>query len=64
MSMPTMPAPVSLVFPRPDEMLCLPVIDNIASKDRAKLKAYMVPLESNHEIMPFEAMVKTLDVRG
>ena len=48
-------------FPEPDDMLCLPVIDNIASKDRAKLKAYMVPLESSHEIMPFEAMVKTLD---
>jgi EAL domain-containing protein (putative c-di-GMP-specific phosphodiesterase class I)/FixJ family two-component response regulator len=48
-------------FSEPEEMLCLPVIDNIASKDRAKLKAYMVPLESNHEIMPFEAMVKTLD---
>jgi len=44
-----------------EEMLCLPVIDNIASRDREKLKAYMVPLESNHEIMPFEAMVKTLD---
>jgi EAL domain-containing protein (putative c-di-GMP-specific phosphodiesterase class I)/FixJ family two-component response regulator len=49
-------------FSEPEEMLCLPVIDNIASKDRAKLKAYMVPLESNHEIMPFEAMVKTLDL--
>ena len=49
-------------FSEPDEMLCLPVIDNIASKDRNKLKAYMVPLESNHEIMPFEAMVKTLDI--
>ena len=48
-------------FSEPEEMLCLPVIDNIASKDRDKLKAYMVPLESNHEIMPFEAMVKTLD---
>ena len=49
-------------FSEPDEMLCLPVIDNIAQKDRNKLKAYMVPLESNHEIMPFEAMVKTLDI--
>ena len=49
-------------FSEPDEMLCLPVIDNIAAKDRNKLKAYMVPLESNHEIMPFEAMVKTLDI--
>jgi EAL domain-containing protein (putative c-di-GMP-specific phosphodiesterase class I)/FixJ family two-component response regulator len=48
-------------FSEPEDMICLPVIDNIASKDRAKLKAYMVPLESNHEIMPFEAMVKTLD---
>jgi EAL domain-containing protein (putative c-di-GMP-specific phosphodiesterase class I)/GGDEF domain-containing protein/FixJ family two-component response regulator len=48
-------------YSEPEEMLCLPVIDNIASKDRDKLKAYMVPLESNHEIMPFEAMVKTLD---
>ncbi len=48
-------------FSGPEEMLCLPVIDNIASRDRDKLKAYMVPLESNHEIMPFEAMVKTLD---
>lgn len=48
-------------FSEPEEMLCLPVIDNIASKDRDKLKAFMVPLESNHEIMPFEAMVKTLD---
>lgn len=51
-------------FPDPEEMLCLPVIDNIASKDRAKLKAYMVPLQSNLEIMPFEAMVKTLDAQG
>ena len=49
-------------FSEPDEMHCLPVIDNIAAKDRNKLKAYMVPLESNHEIMPFEAMVKTLDI--
>ena len=49
-------------FSEPDEMLCLPVIDNIAQKDRNKLKAYMVPLESNHEIMPFEAMVKILDI--
>ena len=49
-------------FSEPDEMFCLPVIDNIAQKDRNKLKAYMVPLESNHEIMPFEAMVKTLDI--
>ncbi len=49
-------------FSEPDDMLCLPVIDNIAARDRAKLKAYMVPLESNNEIMPFEAMVKTLDV--
>ena len=51
-------------FPEPDDLLCLPVIDNIGSKDRDKLKAYMVPLESSHEIMPFEAMVKTLDCDG
>ena len=51
-------------FSEPDDLLCLPVIDNIGSKDRDKLKAYMVPLESNHEIMPFEAMVKTVDCEG
>ena len=49
-------------YSEPEEMLCLPVIDNIAARDRNKLKAYMVPLEINHEIMPFEAMVKTLDI--
>ncbi len=47
-----------------EEMLCLPVIDNIGARDREKLKAYMVPLECADEIMPFEAMVKTVDVEG
>ena len=51
-------------YSEPEDMICLPVIDNIGSKDRDKLKAYMVPLESSHEIMPFEAMVKTLDSEG
>ena len=44
-------------FAEPDEMLCLPIIDNIAVSDREKLKAYMVPLEAKDEIIPFEAVV-------
>ncbi len=51
-------------FDQPDEMLCLPIIDNIAASDREKLKAYMVPLEAQHEIMPFEAVVKTINSEG
>lgn len=51
-------------FDQPDEMLCLPIIDNIAASDRNKLKAYMVPLEVQHEIIPFEAVVKTIDAEG
>ena len=47
-----------------EEMLCLPVIDNIGGRDREKLKAYMVPLQSTDEIMPFEAVIKTVDVDG
>ena len=48
-------------FANPDEMLCLPIIDNIAARDREKLKVYMVPLDLSDEIMPFEAVVKTQD---
>ena len=51
-------------FEEPDEMLCLPVVDNIAACDRDKLKAYMVPLQSAQEIMPFEAVVKILNAKG
>lgn len=51
-------------FAEPDEMLCLPIIDNIAASDREKLKAYMVPLEAKDEIIPFEAVVKTVDIDG
>ena len=51
-------------FDQPDEMLCLPIIDNIAASDREKINAYMVPLEAQHEIIPFEAVVKTLDTEG
>ncbi len=51
-------------FDQPDEMLCLPIIDNIAASDREKITAYMVPLEAQHEIMPFEAVVKTIDTEG
>jgi len=51
-------------FDRPGEMLCLPIIDNIAVSDHEKLKAYMVPLDAQHEIMPFEAVVKTIDTEG
>ena len=47
-----------------EEMLCLPVIDNICKQDREKLKAYMVPLESTGEIMAFDAAIKTVDVDG
>jgi len=51
-------------FDQPDEMLCLPIIHNIAASDREKINAYMVPLEAQHEIIPFEAVVKTLDTEG
>lgn len=51
-------------FSHADEMLCLPIIDNIAVSDREKLKAYMVPLEIQHELISFEAVVKTLDIEG
>lgn len=51
-------------YNEPDEMLCLPVIDNIAAKDKDKLKAYMAPIDPKHEIMPFEAIIKTQDVNG
>lgn len=47
-----------------EEMLCLPVVDNIAAADREKLKAYMVPLQSAAEITPFEAAIKTVDLNG
>jgi len=50
-------------FDEPEEMLCLPVIDNIAASDREKLKAYMVPLQAKQEIMPFEAVVKILNAQ-
>ena len=51
-------------FSDPDEMLCLPIIDNIAPKDREKLKAYMVPLEANNDIVPFEAAAQILDINN
>ena len=51
-------------FSDTEEMLCLPVIDNIGGRDRGKLKAYMVPLQSADEIMPFEAVIKAVDVDG
>ena len=51
-------------FDEPDEMLCLPVIDNIAGSDREKLKAYMVPLQAKQDIMPFEAVIKILNTNG
>lgn len=51
-------------FSDTEEILCLPVIDNIASTDREKLKAYMVPLEAGQEIAPFEAAVKIVDAQG
>jgi EAL domain-containing protein (putative c-di-GMP-specific phosphodiesterase class I)/GGDEF domain-containing protein/DNA-binding NarL/FixJ family response regulator len=51
-------------FSDSEEMLCMPVIDNIGARDREKLKAYMVPLQSSDEIMPFEAVIKTLDIDG
>ena len=51
-------------FEEPEEMLCLPVIDNIAACNREKLKAYMVPLQAKQEIMPFEAVVKILNAQG
>ena len=47
-----------------EEMLCMPVIDNIGARDREKLKAYMVPLQSSDELMPFEAVIKTVDADG
>jgi len=47
-----------------EEMLCMPVIDNIGARDREKLKAYMVPLQSTDELMPFEAVIKTVDADG
>ena len=47
-----------------EEMLCMPVIDNIGARDREKLKAYMVPLDSADELMPFEAVIKTVDADG
>lgn len=47
-----------------EEMLCLPVVDNIAAADREKLKAYMVPLQGAAEITPFEAAIKTVDLNG
>jgi len=47
-----------------DEMLCMPIIDNIGSRDREKLKAYMVPLQSSDELMPFEAVIKIVDADG
>ena len=53
-----------LGFSDSEEMLCLPVIDDICKQDREKLKAYMVPLESTGEIMPFDAAIKTVDVDG
>ena len=53
-----------LGFSDSEEMLCLPVIDNIGSGDREKLKAYMVPLESSGEIMPFDAIVKVVCLDG
>ncbi len=49
-------------FATPDEMLCLPIIDNIAHDDREKLKTYMVPLHSAEEIKPFEERVKIVDI--
>ena len=51
-------------FGSAEEMLCLPVVDNIAAADREKLKAYMVPLQSAAEITPFEAAIKTVDLNG
>ncbi len=47
-------------FESPEDMLCLPVIDNIAPSDQDRLKAYMVPLDKQQEIMPFEALIKIL----
>ena len=51
-------------FSDTEEILCLPVIDNIANTDREKLKAYMVPLDAGQEIVPFEAAVKIVDAQG
>jgi CheY-like chemotaxis protein len=51
-------------FSDTEEMLCMPVIDNIGTRDREKLKAYMVPLQSSDELMPFEAVIKTVDADG
>lgn len=51
-------------FDTPEDMLCLPVIDNIAAGDREKLKAYMVPLQAQQEIMPFEAVIKIINAQG
>ena len=64
MSMPMTPAPASLALAMLDEMLCLPVIDNIGARDREKLKAYMAPLHSADELVPFEAVIKTVDAEG
>ena len=47
-----------------DEMLCMPVIDNIGSRDREKLKAYMAPLQGSDELMPFEAVIKIVNADG
>ena len=49
-----------LGFESSEDMLCLPVIDNIATSDRDRLKAYMVPLNAHQEITPFEAVIKLL----
>lgn len=51
-------------YSSPDEMICLPILDNYSSNDRTKLKAYMVPLDPVNELMPFEAAVKTMDING
>ena len=51
-------------FSHVDEMLCMPVIDNIGARDREKLKAYMAPLHSSDELVPFEAVIKTVDADG
>ena len=47
-----------------EEMLCMPIIDNIGARDREKLKAYMAPLQSSDELVPFEAVIKTVDANG
>ncbi|MDG1164443.1 MAG: diguanylate cyclase [Porticoccaceae bacterium] len=51
-------------FETPDDMQYLPVIDNIAPCDRDKLKAFMMPLQTKQEIMPFEVMFRTQNSEG